>query len=325
MKKIFLSVGLFCGSLTVYAQQQFTQISQYVRNPMLINPAAAGISDNLEINLGFRNQWTGFSNLPRTFYLNGSKALVKQPAQPYMPMTIRVSGSDDTPIQHNTGGDRTFRHAVGGVAMVDTYGSFLTNHFSGVYAGHLPVGEKMYLSVGAQVGVSNTRFNENLKFYEPNDPTYTDILADGANSFYLDAGLGGMLYSDRFFIGYSAKQLLQNKIYDTINPAGNKRNVNHFLSAGYTIKAGDNLTFTPSVLAKFMSPLPFVIDFNLIAEYKGMFWGGLSYRHVDAAAIMVGLNYQMFRFGYSYDYSVSGLNSYNSGSHEVLLGVSIGK
>ncbi|MBK7966547.1 MAG: type IX secretion system membrane protein PorP/SprF [Bacteroidetes bacterium] len=50
-------------------------------------------------------------------------------------------------------------------------------------------------------------------------------------------------------------------------------------------------------------------------------WLGASYRTSDSwSAIMsIQMNKQM-RIGYSYDYTLTDLNQYNSGTHEITLG-----
>ena len=50
---------------------------------------------------------------------------------------------------------------------------------------------------------------------------------------------------------------------------------------------------------------------------KGPIVGGLWYRNADAFIALVGLQFQNFRFGYSYDVTISKLAANSAGSHEV--------
>ena len=65
MKKIlFLGIGvLMLGGVKA---QQLTYNSQYMLNSYLINPAAAGVENDLTIASSFRQQWAGFKEAPKT-------------------------------------------------------------------------------------------------------------------------------------------------------------------------------------------------------------------------------------------------------------------
>jgi hypothetical protein len=75
-----------------------------------------------------------------------------------------------------------------------------------------------------------------------------------------------------------------------------------------------------------MSPAPVSIDVNLQAEYNEWLWFGFGYRHTDAVIGMLGMNISnRFKFGYSYDFSLSKFNNYTSGGHELTLGIMLGR
>ena len=60
--------------------------------------------------------------------------------------------------------------------------------------------------------------------------------------------------------------------------------------------------------------------FNSRVIYQDLLWLGLSYRQSDAFVLLFGIDYGQYFFGYSYDTSVSEINGYNSGSHELVVG-----
>jgi type IX secretion system PorP/SprF family membrane protein len=102
--------------------------------------------------------------------------------------------------------------------------------------------------------------------------------------------------------------------------------IHYQVITGYKIKAGENWTITPSILAKYMSPAPISLDANFQAEYKEWLWFGLGYRHTDAVIGMLGMNISnRFKFGYSYDFSLSKFNNFTSGGHELMLGIMLGR
>ena len=211
--------------------------------------------------------------------------------------------------------------------MMDEYGAFqkLTGNIS--YALHLPLGEQLYFSVGAGVGASNLSFDrDNISLTNQVDNTYNQFIANGTNSTYLNLNLGGWLYTDRFFLGYNTNQLLGDALAFGDGLNYEELELHHYATVGYKIKAGDNFDITPSAMLKFLNPSPPSFDLTLKAEYKEQFWAGVSYRNQDAIIGLVGFNINNFiKLGYSYDFSISDLSSYNSGGHEIVLGIMLGR
>ena len=58
--------------------QQLPMYSQFYWNDFAINPAYTGLTGSPRIQLGYRNQWSGFSGSPSTFTLGGHTLLKKQ-------------------------------------------------------------------------------------------------------------------------------------------------------------------------------------------------------------------------------------------------------
>jgi hypothetical protein len=72
------------------------------------------------------------------------------------------------------------------------------------------------------------------------------------------------------------------------------------------------------VKAALGAPVSLDVSANMLLRDK--FELGLSYRFDDSISAMVGFQISPgFRAGYAYDYTVSNLGDYNSGSHEILL------
>ena len=88
MRKILIIFTI--GLATVAYGQQMPQFSQYMRNQYMVNPAAAGMYDFLDITIGGRMQWLGFNNAPKTSYLYASSALSKRQKVRYNP-SLRTS------------------------------------------------------------------------------------------------------------------------------------------------------------------------------------------------------------------------------------------
>jgi type IX secretion system PorP/SprF family membrane protein len=328
MKKI-LFFSLLSLKLSFLFAQQIPQYSQFQRNQFMINPAAAGIYDFVDVTLSGRWQWLGVDDAPRTSYLALSVPLSFKPKF-YNP-GIRTSGGTYANPDIKTG---KMKHTVGGQLLADQYGAFRKLSFSGTYALHLPLSKKMNLSFGVKVGLSSNNFLADkaqvLNVVNPaltySDPTYTSFLANQSSKQILEVGSGLYLYGKGFFIGISAEQLTRDLVEFGSGTANFNPQIHYQIITGYKIKTGENWTLTPSILAKYMSPAPISIDANLQAEYKEWLWFGFGYRHTDALIGMVGMNISnRFKFGYSYDFSLSKFNNYTSGGHELTLGIMLGR
>ena len=325
MKKGLIIGGLFMMTSAMVSAQQLGQFSQYVQNQMLLNPAATGIFDYTDINLSMRRQWTGIDNAPSTMYASVNARLGGGGKTPnYGPM-LRISTGKPMSVEPRA--TRGVYHGLGGYLMNDEYGAFRNLSGKLSYALHLPLGEKFHVSLGAGLGVSNLAFDQTkVQLTESADNTYNNFIANGTSGTFFDANAGVYLYSEKFFLGYSTNQLFGDQISFGDKLGSADLQIHHFATLGYTIAAGENLTFTPSAMFKLMSPTPGTIDVNLKAEYRERFWAGVSYRHNDAIVPMIGFNINnTYKFGYSYDLTTSNLGNYNNGSHEVLLGIMLGR
>ena len=314
--------GTFCFG------QQIPQFSQYHRNQYMVNPAAAGVYDFLDVTLGGRMQWVGVSNAPKSSYLYASSVLTTSKTR-HNPSIRTSAGAFKNPEIH-TG---TLKHALGGMLVADQYGAFRQLRGAVTYAVHLPVARGYNLSFGTNLGVSNRSFLRDeaqvlttLTSSGTTDATYDQFVADQTAQNTMDLGLGLYFYSNELFVGLSADQITQDLVRFG-NTVTNFDTRAHFqLTAGYKFPISDNLTLMPSMLAKYISPSPISIDATLQLEYKEWLWCGISYRHQDAVVAMLGLNVSdRFKFGYSYDFNISSLSNFSSGGHELVLGIMIGR
>lgn len=327
MKKLIVFIGVSC-TLSSFAQQM-PQYSQYLRNQYMVNPAAAGVYDFVDITASGRWQWMGFGDEPRTAYLSVCSPLTRNPRPKYNP-ALRISNGPVRNPEIKTG---KIKHAVGGQVIVDQYGAFKRMSFSGTYAIHLPVSKNFNLSFGTRIGIANNSFmKDKAQVLNVVDATqgYSDATYDGfianqssINILGIDAGL--YLYSKNSFFGISADQLTKDLVEFGTGTANFNSQMHFKATAGVKIPLNSNLSLTPAILVKYMAPAPISIEGSVQLEYKEWLWAGVSYRHTDAIIGMVGLNIsKMFKFGYSYDFSLSRFNDFSGGGHEIVLGIMLG-
>ena len=298
--------------------QQLSQFSQYLHNPIVLNPATSGVNENLNLKISYRNQWTGFTNAPRTYYISVDGSLKR----PKKGSSLRMSRPGFTEVKQ---GNKELNHGVGGYMVSDTYGAFTNTSFYATYALHLSLTKTVRMSLGIAAGFSGWKLNtEDITVAEPNDETYAYLVSQGLRQSFFDMNSGLWVFSDKWYVGYSSEQLLQNQIRDIEIPAEAKANVHHFVTGGYKFMINDDLSLTPSVMFKNMRPAPSSIDINAKVNYKNQVWGGLSYRTNDALIIIAGYNIaDKVNVSYSYDVTLSEISNYSNGSHEIVIGYKV--
>jgi type IX secretion system PorP/SprF family membrane protein len=321
MKKIILS-SILVVSIGNLIGQQLGQYSQYINNHFLMNPAAVGAEDGIDISLGFRQQWVGIDNAPQNYYLTVNSPLNIGGA-PKVNSSLRTGSAEL--IQNEESSALVLKHGVGGYIAADNYGPF--KKISGVlaYAIHLPIAQKFHWSIGLNAGLSNLNFDRNqITLIESTDNTFNSFAASQGRINYVDMNIGTYVYNKDFFVGYSSNQMMQNKIYFGGVPTNGKLNVHHFLMGGYHFKISDKMKLTPGFLVKYMNPAPVSLDLTAKLTFDDTYFGGFSFRNGDAVIVMLGAKFNdMFRIGYSFDYTLSNLSDYNSGGHEIIIGILI--
>lgn len=329
MKNLILTVIIGVGSFAF--GQQLPQFSQYSRNQFMVNPGAAGIYDFVDVTIGGRYQWLGFDNAPRTAYAYGAAVLNREKIR-YNP-GIRTSAG---PIQYPKANTGNLKHALGAQIVADEYGAFRKISFSGTYAIHIPLSKTHNLSFGTKLGLSNNSFMKDRAVLLSSTPgyqgpvitdqVYDDFAADQSSINFLDIGAGLYFYSNEMFVGVSADGLTRDMVTFGSGTANFDPRIHMNVTGGFKIRLNDNLKLMPSALAKVVIGTPLSVEGSLQLEYQNRMWLGASYRHRDALVMMLGASIsEKFKFGYSFDLSLSKFNNYTAGGHELVLGIMIGR
>ena len=69
MKKISFLILAFIFSGSLYSQQ-LPQLTQFMDNNYVLNPAFSGMEDYYQVRTSIRNQWTGIADAPSTTILS---------------------------------------------------------------------------------------------------------------------------------------------------------------------------------------------------------------------------------------------------------------
>lgn len=277
-----LSAGVLC------AQQQ-TLYSNYLLNPYLYNPAYAGAVEGNQFSVGYRNQWVGFDGAPKTYMASGFGNLKKKP-----------------------------KMVIGGMVTTERIGLLQRTSFYGTYTYILKINKKANINFG--LGIGGIQHKVRVYDARPFDRDDNFMGSDVLNAFAFDANAGFHFYTKNFFLGFSDQQMPNSKIlWDN----SNGRNTNHFYAyTGYNfaLDGKRDWIIQPSILARTNSPAPYQLEYMAKVLYQEMIWLGFGYRHKSSASFLLGCKINNeFVFGYSYDFTLSSIRNYSSGTHELLL------
>ncbi|MEG1228894.1 MAG: PorP/SprF family type IX secretion system membrane protein, partial [Flavobacterium sp.] len=104
-----------------------------------------------------------------------------------------------------------------------------------------------------------------------------------------------------------------------INAFGSEA-IHTFLTAGYVFQVNDRLKLKPAFMSKFVVGAPITLDITANVLYNEKFELGAAYRIDDSVSALFNINVTpSLRVGYAYDYTLSNLGQFNSGTHEIML------
>lgn len=299
-KKLFLLLLVFASLSKGLLAQDEAIFSHYVQSPILLNPAAAGFTDEYQLQLNARSAWSGFDEAPRTMAvrLNGpvgesfgiGAAVISESAA----QLNRVKGQLDVAIRLG------FGQKVKGVTPFQMAFGFFTQF------------ERITLDPALLTN----------PLLQGGDELISNYL-NGQNKFDAGVGIYGS-YLENTFGGITLNNLVSNRL-DNISGASSENVLNYTFLLGhrFRIKSLD-LELTPSIMMRNVQGAPFMMDFNLQAGFlDNKLITGLSYRYLGAMGLLLGTQLDGFFFYYSYDLSFANFQSYSNGSHEVTVGYRI--
>jgi len=305
--KNVLFVLMLLGTSNLQAQDPV--FTQFYAAPLQLNPAFAGNTYAPFVTLNYRNQWSGFVDL-NTY------------------LTYAVSYS-----QYMEG----LNSGIGLMVEADDSGNgiYRTTRVGGFYSYKVAINRELNLKFGLEASYVQNRLDWNkLLFGDQIDITGEidlvsgEVQPDNLSSSYADISTGILAYNSIFYGGLAIKHL--NRPDESI--LGINGNINSGLPVRFSIHSGAQLDIGGSKRgrAMFLSPNIMYVkqgDFNQInaGAYLsfGSFFAGGWYRHTssnsDAVIGLFGFQKDVFKIGYSYDFTVSGLAGQTGGTHELSI------
>ncbi len=297
--KNLIFISIFLSTIATSFGQQDPLVSMYMFNGLLINPAYAGTKPYVRSTLLHRSQWVGWKGAPMTDI-------------------ITVDGG----LKDNVS-------AIGLVASNDRAGVTNQADMHANYAYRIKLKPDAYLSFGLKAGLTWYSANlGDLTVWDGNDNVYAQ---GNQNSILPNVGVGAFYYSKKFYAGLSVPKILSYdpsesfSIGKDVNAIPNVRR-HYYLTAGNTFVLSHAIALKPSILLRYVHSAPVGADFNFHVLLNQILWIGASYRLNDAAVAMMQLQVMpALRIGYAYDYTLTRVGNFSSGSHEIMLGYDLGR
>lgn len=144
MKRTVLTWITLAGPLLLMAQNN-ELVGQYFQNMPAYAPALTGMHDNLDITLGARKQWIGFTGSPENSFIGAYGVLHSRDELPkaMAPRTEEAAGNTEGPPS-----TMKIKHGLGGYLINHTQGAYAQTEGAIVYAVHIPVFSNNYVSLG---------------------------------------------------------------------------------------------------------------------------------------------------------------------------------
>lgn len=313
---LILTLLLFCCT-RIHAQDP--QYSQTYANALYLCPAFAGAEQNTRAIFATRYQWPG---LDASFVSN----------------TLSIDHYIDR-----------YKSGIGLIATSDvaTAAKLRSNEIGLIYAFQAELSKKLVFRPALQLSYVNRSLNFNSLTF---GSQYTDNGYVGGSSnepynastvSYLDVSAGGLLYSEKFWVGVSTHHL--NTPEQSFIHGQSELGMKTSFFGGYKfsltsewrkkyVKPDEEKSITPTVLYK-MQGKSDQLDIGLYGRYNaivvGMWYRGIPVKvfkpekmNNDAVILLIGFIYQGFAVGYSYDYTLSKLAGMSGGAHELTLSYS---
>jgi type IX secretion system PorP/SprF family membrane protein len=292
-KRFVIVLGLIStvGLGDLFAQDP--EFTQFYANPLYLNPAFAGTARCPRVCFNYRNQWPGISG---TF--------------------VTYSASYDQHIDAIGGG-------VGLIMTNDRAGqaTINTTNISGIYSYQLNVSREFSIKMGLQATFMQKSVDwTKLNFGDMIDPRRgfiynTNEVPGVTNKTNVDFSAGVLGYSRKYFFGFAVHHITEP---DEGFLGTSKLPMKYTGHAGAVIPLGGKYSessISPNIL--FQKQQDFQ-QLNLgVYVTKGPIVGGVWYRNADSFILLVGFQQDLFKFGYSYDVTISKLTNATAGSHEL--------
>lgn len=300
---------LIAGVTRVQAQDP--QFSQYYQAPLYLNPGFTGITPQQRIVLNHRVQWP---NLPQAF--------------------STYAASYDIFVNE-------LRSGFGFLFTTDKMGSagWRTTTASLLYSYKIKLTENIVFSPGLSFGYGSNGLDRS-KLVMGDGLEYDGISLDPdlnklGRQNYFDFGSGFLIYSKSLWLGASFTHMNQPNL-SVLNDVS-RLQMKTAIHGGIRMSLNGSITsrsratyLTPSFIyrmqGKTFQQLDLGVNYHIDPVSVGLWYRGKPFQQTvvnsvqqDALILYLGLYFKQLTIGYSYDFTISNLQTASGGAHEISI------
>lgn len=276
--------------------QSLPMYSQYMYSMTNINPAYAGVRNEPSLTALWREQWVGLPGAPTTKTISYDFATLNNK------MGLGVQLFDDRYVNNIKRTGLNFMYNI-----------------------KIRLSDKGMLSGGMKLGFYNdSKIFTSYYSGEYGTPAVDQAIANNLNRIVPLTGIGLFYYTDKFYVGFSAPDLV---VFSSVAKyAADKslyqiNDVHYFLTAGYSYDINEEVNIKPSFLVKAVTGAKLQYDLNTNVWLKNLVGLGISYRVNQTVLAMAEVQATpQLRVGYAYDMPQRIPNS-----HELFLRYEFGR
>lgn len=298
MRKTVIIFLLLLISICTSEAQRMPYFTHYYNNPYLYNPAYAGYDKHTVFYLTHRQQWYGVEGAPMSTQLS-----FHSPIGNANPLFIGADIVDDRlgALKHN---------AV---------------KFSMAYMIPLSSEHEHYIKTAFSAGIG-------MHSYDLADMNIGDDLilqAALSNQTFLDGRFGFKYHNRGFNLSVSLPHLFTPPpiLLEGFSDVTFDKFSRMIFSTHYRFSFNEEGTtaFEPTVLYHYSTLEPSQLEALGIFYFNDSFWAGGGYQQQSGISGTAGFKVKNLKFSYAYNTGGSEVSAYGMGTHEIQLGLIIGK
>lgn len=290
MKNLLLPIIALLFTIDSYGQQ-LPLSENYFVDRYSLSSAYAGNSENKNLVLSYRRDWSGIDNAPRT---------------------LRIGYHDG--FKTNAG--------LGARIILDKFGIFQSFYGMATYSYRLKLAENQHLFFALSAGIHQNTINFS-RFY--NDPGFTSdpaminkdvksairLVSDFSVVYTYGSFHAGLLLSD---VSYSDAKY--SNVQVKYSPF-----IHYQLHTSYTIPVNDTWEITPMAIVRGGKNVPLLIEVASQFKYKNRIWSNIGHRGKDLICVGFGADAgKGILLNYSYNL-FTGVTVSGFQNHELTIGL----
>ncbi|WKN41952.1 PorP/SprF family type IX secretion system membrane protein [Tunicatimonas pelagia] len=289
---LFLLILSFSGM-----GQRMPFFTHHVTNPYLYNPAFAGYDAHPILYLTHRQQWLGVEGAPMSTNLS-----------------FHAPTGNANPL------------SVGADLTHDRIGIFSSSAFRATAAYLIPLSSEKehYVRLGLSAGFGLDSYD--LTGLNTSDDALFRAAQDAG--IYLQGRFGLQYHLSGFNLGVSVPNLFDPPSFSTAESSGGLGQFDRAIASvnyRFNLNPASQLSFEPTLLYHHSTEYAPQIEALGLLRFKDSFWVGGGYQQQAGIAAIAGFKSKSFSFSYHFGIGGNELSSQSLATHEVQLGLILGK